>query len=121
MYLVCFGVGALNHARDFLARGWRPYAFAPAPVEVFWTALIGLDLAVMLLLLTGRRRTGVALAVAVMVADVAVNSDVAWRLGFGFGYALQLQSLFLGFVLGSSPLVWSAGLAGERTAPIRTR
>ena len=106
-YGVCFGIGAFNHARDFLARGWRPYAAAPPGVEAFWTALIVLDLGVVALILGGRHRAALLLAAAVMTADVAVNTWVSRALEFGLGPALQLQTLFLGFILGSLPFAWS--------------
>jgi hypothetical protein len=42
-----------------------------------------------------------------MLADVAANSYAAFVLHFpGFWPALQLQILFLGFVLGSITFLW---------------
>jgi hypothetical protein len=54
------------------------------------------------------RRAGVALGVAVMLADVAVNTTfLATARIDGLPAAVQLQTLFLGFVLGSAPLLWA--------------
>ena len=110
LYAVCFGAGAVNHARDFLGYGPRPYAAAPLPLELFWSALLPLDVAVVILLWCGRRRAGLMLAVAIMVVDVGANSCAVRVYGWDFSTALQLQSLFLGFVLGSLPFLWPQGL-----------
>ncbi|WP_210357435.1 hypothetical protein [Sphingomonas beigongshangi] len=110
LYVICFGAGAFNHARDFLARGSRPYAFLPLPLELFWSALLPLDLAVIILLSCGCRRTGLTLAAAIMLVDVTANSHAVRSYGWDVGAALQLQTLFLGFVLGSLPFLWPRGL-----------
>lgn len=110
LYAVCFAGGAFNHARDFLGHGPRPYAAAPLPLEVFWSALLPLDVAVVILLRGGRRRAGLVLAAAIMVVDVGANSYAVRAYGWDFSTALQLQSLFLGFVLGSLPFLWPQGL-----------
>ena len=107
VYVACFALGAAFHLRDFIADAPFPYRFGPLPLQVFWTALLPLDVATASAILFGRRRTGVTLALATMVGDVAANS-YAW-LGlrmWQFGYAVQLQSLFLGFVVGSAPPLW---------------
>jgi hypothetical protein len=106
---VCFSIGALNHARDFAIAGWRPYRWAPLPAfELYWSALILLDLAVVLLLATGRIRTGLFLGLAVMASDVTVNVFATRLMGFTeYGGALLLQSAFLGFLLGSIGFLWS--------------
>lgn len=108
--IVGFSAGAFNHARDFLTRGWRPYRWAPMPAfEIYWSALLFLDLAVVVLLSTGRIRPGLLLAVAIMVSDVAINIAATRMAGAaGFGSALLWQSVFLGFVVGSVGLLWIA-------------
>ncbi len=107
VYVLAFAIGASTHALDFV-RDWpRPYRGAPWPVELFWSALLPLDLAVVALLAGGRRRAGLGLAVAVMVADVAINTGVSAAFGLStFGWKLQLQTLFGGFVLGSVGFLW---------------
>jgi len=74
-YIICFLVGVSAHARDFLAAGWRPYRWASPPLEVFWTSLIALNLLVVGLLVDGRRRSGLLLALIVMTVDVTVNTS----------------------------------------------
>lgn len=60
----------------------------------------------MVALIAGWRRTGLALAAAIMIADVGINSFAAHRFGWPVGAALLLQSAFLGFVLGSIAFLW---------------
>ena len=108
--VVCFVGAGLNHARDIWQGGWLPYEAAPLPMNAYWTALAPLDLLAAGLLLT-RPKAGVAVALLIMVSDVAVNSYAHYGLGFRGWYgdlALQLQSTFLGFVVGAAPLVWWA-------------
>lgn len=107
IYVGCFSVGVVTHSLDFLARGLRPYSFAPPPLEAFWSALVLLDALTVVLLLTGCRRAGLILAVGIMVSDVAINSYAHYVMKFvEMGWAIQLQSLFLGFVIGSAAFLW---------------
>ena len=101
IWTAAFLIGAANHGRDIAAGGWLPYRFAPLGCNVFWTMLLPVDLAVVALLWL-RRPVGLWLGVAVMIADVGVNSWVIYDRGIAaLASSLQLQSLFLGFVLGS--------------------
>jgi len=115
---VCFVVAGLGHALDMWQEGWLPYDWAPLPLNVFWATLVVWDpLAAGLLL--WRPRAGVALALVIMVVDVAVNSS--WKAARGpvdwyENVPLQLQTLFFGFVAGATPLIWlSAGRAACAT------
>ena len=101
-YALCFALGALSHAKDFLVYGWRPYELAPLPIEVFWSSLILVDLAIISVLLSKYQRVGVFLALSVMLADVSVNTyaTIVLELDFLVG-PLVLQSIFLGFILGT--------------------
>jgi hypothetical protein len=117
IYVAAFAIGACNHARDFAAGGWRPYSWTPWPLEAFWSALIVLDTLAIVLLLRWRQ-VGLLLAVMIMLADVAINSYAAVALDLpGFPAALVLQSLFLGFVLGSTPFVWPRRSASRNRQP----
>lgn len=102
LYLVALGFafGAATHALGFVHYGWWPYRFGPPLLNVFWNALVVLDAAVVVVIVAGRRAAGLALASAVMIADVAANSYAWLGLGFGaFAISVPLQSAFLGFVL----------------------
>lgn len=105
----CFSVATLFHLADMVQFGWLPYRFAPLPMNLFWTSLTLLDPAVALALLARRRRLGLSLALAVMVVDVAANGYALHGLGYPqFAVALQLQTGFLGFLLGSIAFLWPA-------------
>ncbi len=107
LYVACFGIGTLNHARDFLTYGWRPYHWGPPLLEVFWSSLIILDLLAITMLLSRFRRLGLLSAAAIMIADVTANTYASVVLNIpAFGLAVPLQATFLGFVLGSLPFVW---------------
>ena len=102
LYLVALGFafGAATHALDFVHFGWWPYRFGPPLLNVFWNALVVLDAAVVVLILTGWRAAGLAVASVVMIADVAANTYAWLGLGFGaFAISVPLQSAFLGLVL----------------------
>ena len=104
-----FFTGVVTHGLDFLERGPRPYAGEPLALEAFWSALLLLDASTVILLLIGRRKAGLILALVIMVVDVAANSVAHHGLGFGaVAWKLQLQTLFLGFVLGSVGFLWPA-------------
>ncbi len=108
VYAICLAGAALNHARDIWNGGWLPYSEAPPAMNFYWTALALLDpLAVMFLY--WRPRAGLALTLLIIVSDVSVNSYAVYGLGYRDSYAmasLQLQSIFLGFVLGSFLYLW---------------
>ena len=111
--LIGFASGAFNHARDFAAWGWRPYVWGGPVLEAFWTALLPLDLLVVVLILTRRRRAGLLLALSIMVADVAANSVAMWRFGLAaFALSLPIQACFLGYLLGASPFLWRDAARG---------
>ena len=105
---VCFLEAAVGHLLDFWHRGWLPYRHAPLPLGIFWTALAPLDLLAVWWLVRGSK-AGLVLGAAIMVADVSANSFAKYALGYHGAYwdlSIQLQSAFLGFVLGSLPLTW---------------
>jgi hypothetical protein len=107
IYLAAFAAAAFFHASDVVRWGLLPYDHAPRPINVFWTSLTLLDPLVIALLVTGRRRLGLALAALVMAADVAVNAYAFFALDFSASPgSLLLQSAFLGFVIGSLPFLW---------------
>ena len=107
VYVACFGIGVVSHARDYAVGGWLPYRFGPPILDAFWDVLIVVDAAVVVLLLLGRRRAGLGLALVTMLLDVVANG-YAWIVlrWPGFGYSLPLQMAFLGFVLGSIGFLW---------------
>ena len=104
----CFFEAAIGHLLDFWQRGWLPYRHAPLPLGAFWTALTPLDLLTAWWLLR-HPRAGLILGTLIMLADVSANSYAKYVLGYQSRYwdlSVQLQSAFLGFVLGGLPFIW---------------
>jgi len=107
LFSLCLAAGGTTHWMDIARGGFLPYGDMPFPINVFWTSLALLDF-IALALLWKRRNLGLLLTMAIMVADVAVNSYAAYGLGIAFlSFApLQVQTWFLGFVLGAIVFVW---------------
>ncbi len=56
-------------------------------------------------------KAGLLLALTIMVTDVGINSLATFLYfdndgHYAVDYAVQLQTAFLGFVLGSAPFLW---------------
>jgi hypothetical protein len=103
---ICFLVGGWNHLSDLLRDGLFPYVMVPLPINVFWTSLSVIDVAVAGLLWR-HSKLGLMIALLVMVLDVVINTYVFTCLTLPFGFVpLQLQTLFLGFLLGCSGFLW---------------
>jgi hypothetical protein len=118
VYSVCFLYGTLAHAIDIARGGWLPYRYAPFGANLFWSLLVILDPSVVILLIC-QRRLGLALAVGIMVPDIAVNSYVTYALPIDKVprfLPLQLPTLFCGFVLGSVAFLWRASSRPLREA-----
>jgi hypothetical protein len=100
IFACCFLIGGTNHARDIWQGGLFPYHAAGMFINAFWTALCPLDLAVAALV-WWRSKPAVVLGLAVLLVDVGVNSWLAYfsNLHVQSFEPLQVQSLFLGFVL----------------------
>ena len=103
-FACCFLIGGTNHGLDIWRDGLFPYHAVPRSVNAFWTALCPLDLA-LAALIWWQGRPAIVLGIAVMLADVGVNSWLAYFSGLHFQSfePLQVQSLFLGFLLGGAP------------------
>lgn len=101
-----FAIGTTTHTVQLVTRGWVVFTAAPVWMNVYWTALTFLDPLAAVLLLRSRR-AGLVLALAIMLSDVAINSYALHGLGLHFAFwALQAQTLFLGFLLGVVGFLW---------------
>lgn len=105
IYAVCLAGASFNHARIVVAHGlnWN-YGGLPSFVCVFWTALTFVDALAVILLMT-KPIVGLVLTVAIIVADVAINSWVGMTYGFDIPAQLA-QTLFLVFVLTTCRIAW---------------
>ncbi len=108
-YAICLITAGLGHALDIWRGGWMPYIQAPPAMNLYWTLLAIFDmLAAGLLFL--RLRVGLMFVLIIMTSDVLINSYGTYRLHvLEGGWSLQLQSLFLGLVIGAMPNLWSTG------------
>ena len=112
---VCFAIGGINHVLDIVHGGLLPYDMVPTSINVYWTSLALLDF-VTVGLLWLHKRSGLVCALAVMISDVVINTYVYFFLDTEFGFVpLQLQTLFLGFLLGCVAFLWSE----QQSAPIK--
>ncbi|MFE2294850.1 hypothetical protein [Streptomyces sp. NPDC059452] len=116
-------VGGVAHLADLVRHGLRPYAWAPAWLNLYWTALTVLDPLAALLLLRGMRR-GLDLACAILLTDLAAN----WYAVYGIQHSglaaepgLQRLTAFALLVLVAAPFLrkhlpygGSGGLGGRR-------
>jgi hypothetical protein len=103
IYAICLTGAGLNHARDIVNGGWLPYTSVPSAVNWYWTSLIALDLLAATLLFI-QPKAALLLTLAIIVSDVGINSYLQYSVapeGWYGNASLQLQTLFLGFVLGS--------------------
>lgn len=108
MLVVGFVIGTTTHVLQLVNSGWLVFAAAPIWMIAYWTSLTLLDpLAAMLLLRA--RRAGLILATTIMLSDVAVNTHALYGLKLPFAvWALQLQMLFGGFLLGAAGFLWES-------------
>ncbi|MGW6277989.1 hypothetical protein [Kribbella sp. NPDC055071] len=105
--ITVFAYGTVVHAYDFLTRGIDAYADFPGWLAGFYTVLIGLD-ATSALLIWARRRVGLALGSAVLIADALANGYAIYVLDFDSGLArfgqAVVTALAVGLVLASHRL-----------------
>ena len=100
VFTCCFLIGGTNHARDIWQGGLFPYHAVGMSINAFWTALCPLDFAVAGMV-WWRSRPAVLMGLAILLMDVGVNSWIAYFSGLQLQSfePLQVQSLFLGFVM----------------------
>jgi hypothetical protein len=105
VWILGFLVGTTTHILDLAAGGVETYAGFPAGVRLFWVSLTVLDpLTVVLLAL--RRRAGIVLALAVILADIAVNWTVFVTIGGLAIYGVVNQTLFAIVLVTTAPILW---------------
>ena len=107
VYAIAFLIGMSTHLIAILNGWWFPHH---PLLNAYWTSLTFLDPLVVLLLFRSPR-SGLLLALAVMLTDVSINSLATYLYPdatgeYSIDYRVQLQTAFLGFVLGSAPFLW---------------
>jgi len=109
VYALAFAIGTSTHLNAILHGSWVPHH---PFLNAYWASLTLLDPLVVFLLFRSPR-AGLLLALAVMLTDVGINSLATYLYletdgkRYAVDYFVQLQTAFLGFVLGSTPFLWT--------------
>ncbi|MBF4634577.1 hypothetical protein ITJ38_09210 [Agreia pratensis] len=105
-WVIGFLVGTTTHTADLIFGGLDVYSGFPLGVRLFWVTLTLLDPLTAALIIF-RRRFGVALGVAVIIADIAVNWTVFVVIGGLSVFGVVSQSLFAVIIIGTARALWS--------------
>jgi hypothetical protein len=105
VWVLGFLVGTTTHTADLIVGGVNTYSDFPLGVRLFWVSLTILD-PVTAALIIFRRRSGIVLGIAVIVADIAVNWTVFAMVGGLSIFGVISQSLFAVLILGTARPLW---------------
>ena len=105
-WVIGFLVGTTTHTADLIFGGTDAYSGFPPGVRLFWMSLTILDPAVVVLIVL-RRRFGVVLGSAVMIADIAVNWTVFVTVGGLSLFGVISQSFFAAIVFVTARALWA--------------
>ena len=104
-WIAGFLVGTITHVLDLADGGVDTYGEFPPALRVFWISLTLLDpLAALLVVL--KRRAGIALGLAIIVSDIAVNWTVFFTIGGHSLFGVVTQSSFAVFLLSTAVPLW---------------
>ncbi|MFB2585846.1 hypothetical protein [Herbiconiux liukaitaii] len=105
LWVLGFLVGTTTHTADLIVGGVNAYSGFPLGVRLFWVSLTILD-PVTAALIIFRRRSGIVLGIAVIVADIAVNWSVFALVGGLSLFGVISQSLFAVLILVTARPLW---------------
>ncbi|WP_285025359.1 hypothetical protein [Plantibacter sp. ME-Dv--P-122b] len=105
LWVIGFLIGTTTHTADLILGGLDVYGGFPPGVRLFWVTLTVLDPITAVLIIL-RRRAGIVLGIAVIVADIAVNWSVFVLLGGLSWFGVINQSLFAVLILATARLLW---------------
>lgn len=105
IWVIGFLVGTTTHTVDLIIGGLNTYSGFPLGVRLFWVTLTILD-PVTAALIIFRRRSGIVLGIAVMIADIAVNWTVFATVGGLAFFGVISQSLFAALVFVTARPLW---------------
>jgi hypothetical protein len=106
LWVVGFVVGTTTHAVDLVVGGSNVYSDFPLGVRLFWVALTLLDPAVVVLIVL-RRRSGIVLGSAVIIADIVVNWTAFAVVGGLSVFGVVSQSLFAVLIVVTARPLWT--------------
>ena len=105
MWVIGFLIGTTTHTADLILGGLDVYGGFPAGVRLFWVTLTVLDPITAVLIIL-RRRSGIVLGIAVMIADIAVNWTVFAMIGGLSSFGVISQSLFAVLIFVTARPLW---------------
>ena len=105
VWVLGFLVGTTTHTADLIVGGLNAYSDFPLGVRLFWVSLTIIDPATAALIIF-RRRSGIVLGIAVIVADIAVNWTVFAMVGGLSLFGVLSQSLFAVLILATVRPLW---------------
>jgi hypothetical protein len=105
MWAIGFVVGTTTHTADLIVGGLNAYSAFPLGVRLFWVTLTILDPATAALIIF-RRRCGIVLGSAVIIADIAVNWTVFAVVGGLSSFGVASQSLFAVLIVVTARPLW---------------
>ena len=98
-------IGTTTHVVDLIIGGSNTYEAFPLGLRLFWMSLTLLDPLVVVLLML-RRRAGVVLGLAVILADIAVNWTVFFTIGGHSLFGVVNQTAFAIFLVATAGVLW---------------
>ena len=105
LWVIGFLIGTTTHTADLILGGLDVYGGFPPGVRLFWVTLTVLDPITAVLIIL-RRRSGIVLGIAVIVADIAVNWTVFVLLGGLSWFGVISQSLFALLIIVTARPLW---------------
>ena len=128
LWVIGFLVGTTTHTADLIDGGVNVYGDFPLGVRLFWVSLTILD-PVTAALIFFRRRSGIVLGTAVIIADIVVNWTIFALVGGLSLFGVVSQSLFAVLIVltarplwmwfGRSPKLERANARRQSTSPSR--
>ena len=106
LWVIGFLVGTTTHTADLIFGGLDIYSGFPPGVRLFWVTLTILDPLTAVLIIF-RRRSGIVLGSAVMIADISVNWTVFAVVGGLSVFGVILQTLFAVLVFVTARALWT--------------
>jgi hypothetical protein len=107
LWVIGFLIGTTTHTADLILGGLDVYGGFPPGVRLFWVTLTVLD-PIIAVLIVLRRRSGIVLGMAVILADIAVNWTVFVLLGGLAWFGVVNQSLFAVLILATARPLWAS-------------
>ena len=107
LWIAGFAIGTTTHVLDIVLGGAEVYDGFPTVVKVFWLSLTIVDPVVIILLVVAPR-SGIVLALAVILVDIAVNWMVFTTIGGLSLFGVMCQTSFAVLLVVTADRLWKA-------------